>query len=71
MTQKEMIEAINKMTNEQQNDFYNRLRNNGVSENDIQTIQAVAFFNKLHSCPELFREVCDEMGHRLYAEFTR
>ena len=71
MTQTEMIEAINKMTNEQQNDFYNTLRENGLSEDDIRTIQAAAFFAKLYSCPELYRAVREEMGHRLYEEFTR
>jgi hypothetical protein len=67
----EMIEAINKMTNEQQNHFYNHLREGGMSEDDIRTIQAAAFFTKLYSNPELYRAIRDEMGRQLYAEFTR
>lgn len=71
MTKTEMIETINKMDNEQQNRFYNNLRENGMSEDDIRTIQAAAFFAKLYSNPELYRAVRDEMGRQLYKEFTR
>lgn len=71
MTKTEMIETINKMTNEQQIRFYDNLRKNGLSEDDIRTIQAMAFFAKLYSCPELYREVRSEMGRQLYKEFTK
>ena len=71
MTKTELIETINKMDNEQQNHFYNHLRENGMSEDDIRTIQAAAFFAKIYSHPELYREIRDEMGRQLYKEFTR
>ena len=71
MTQTEMIETINKMTSEQQNSFYNTLRENGLSEDEIRTIQAAAFFAKLYANPELYRQLRDEMGRQLYEEFTR
>lgn len=71
MTKDAMIEAINKMDNEQQNRFYNNLRQIGLSEDDIRTIQAAAFYAKLYSNPEMYRAVRDEMGRQLYKEFTR
>jgi hypothetical protein len=71
MAQTEMIETINKMDNEQQNRFYNNLRESGMSDDDIRTIQAAAFFAKLYSNPELYRAVRDEMSRQLYKEFTR
>ena len=71
MTQTELIETINKMDNAQQIQFYNTLRENGLSEDEIRTIQAVAFFTKLYGNPELYRAVRDEMGRQLYKEFTR
>lgn len=71
MTQTDMIEAINKMDNEQQTRFYNNLRENGLSEDEIRTIQAMAFFTKLYNNPELYVAVRDEMGRQLYQEFTK
>lgn len=71
MTQTEIIETINQLDNEQQNLFYNNLRENGLSEDDVRTIQAAAFFAKLYSSPELYYEVRSEMGRQLYKEFTR
>jgi hypothetical protein len=70
MTKTEMIEAINQMTNEQQNNFYNHLRENGLKEDEIRASQAISFFTKLHSDPELYRAVRVEMGHQLYKKFT-
>ena len=71
MTQKEMIETIAQMNNERQNSFYNRLRENGMSEDEIRTIQAVVFYYKLYNDPALYNAVRDEMGRQLYKEFTK
>ena len=71
MTKNEIIETINKMDNDQQARFYDNIRQNGMTEDDIRTIQAAAFFAKLYSNPELYRAIREEMGHQLYKEFTR
>lgn len=71
MTKNDLIEALNKMTNEQQAVFYNCLRAGGLSESEILAIQGVAFYTKLYSDPELYREVRAEMGHQMYKLFTQ
>lgn len=70
MKPEELIEIINKMNQEQQNAFYNNLRENGMSEDDIRTIQGAAFYAKLYGNPELYYALRDEMGRQLYERFT-
>jgi hypothetical protein len=71
MTKTDLIETIARMNNEQQTRFYDNLRADGLSEDEILAIQGMVFFTKLYSSPELYREVRDEMGRQLYEEFTR
>ena len=66
MTPNEIIETINKMNNEQQTQFYNNLRKNGLSEEEILVIQARAFYAKLFGDPELYSAVRAEMAERVY-----
>lgn len=71
MTQDDLIEIINKMDNEQQKQFYNALRDFGISEEDILTIMTRAFYEKLFSDPELYYAVRAEMADRVYKEITK
>lgn len=70
MTQNEFIENVNKMNNEQQKEFYNNLRSNGISEEEILTIQSMAFYAKIFSNPEAYYSVRRELGEMLYKEFV-
>ena len=71
MTQDDIIEIINKMDNEQQKQFYNRLRDSGVSEEEILVIMTRAFYGKLFSDPELYYAVRAEMADQVYKEITK
>lgn len=71
MRKNELIETIMMMNNEQQNSFYNRLRESGITEDEIRTIQSMVFFTKLYSDPAFYKAVQEEMGKQLYKEFTK
>ena len=71
MTQQDLIDSVVRMTNEEQTVFYDCLRAGGLSEAEVLAIQGVAFFAKLYSDPELYREVRAEMGRQMYRLLAR
>lgn len=71
MTQKEMIETIVSMSNEMQNAFYQNLRNQGITDEEIRVIQSMVFFSKLYSDPTFYKAVCNSMAEQVHAEFTK
>lgn len=70
MTQKEIIEAINNLSNEKQIDFYNKLRESGFRDQEISTIQNVVFAYKICNDTYLYKTVVDAMAEEMYVEFN-
>lgn len=70
MTSNEMINSIIAMSKDQQTAFYNGLRDSGISENDILTIQKQVFFTKLFNDPIFYEEVKNAVGHMAYEALT-
>lgn len=70
MNQNEMLAVIAKMDNEAQNNFYNELRNNGFTENDVLVIQEAVFTYKLFMEEGFNQAIKKSMAETLYKEFT-
>ena len=59
MTQKEMLETIASLNNEAQNKFYESLRAQGFTEQDIFTIQSMVFYYKMYYNEGFYKAVKD------------
>lgn len=71
MTQYEMVSTIADLSAAAQDEFYNRLRLSGFSEDEILAIQSQVFYFKMFNDPAFYNAVKTAVGSQLYAEFTR
>ena len=70
MTQKELIETIAGLSNEEQKKVFEELKKNGLTEKEVQTIREMTFFYKLYNDKEFYDETVEAIGNDLYNRFT-
>lgn len=70
MTQTEVIEILSNVNTETQESIYNELRNNGLTENDIDTIKSCVFYHKLYNDTYLYNVTVKAMAEEVYNELN-
>ena len=63
MTQKELLETLANMSEERQNEFYNR-----IPEEDAKIIKQMVFFYKLYNNETFYKAVETSMADQFYNE---
>ena len=70
MTPNEIIKIIATTDNETQKEIYSRLAENGLTNEEINTIRNMVFFHKLYSNEDFYNSVVATIGNSLYNTFT-
>lgn len=70
MTQNEVIEILSSLNSEAQEAIYNEFRNNGLNENDINTIKSCVFYHKLYNDTYLYNVTVKAMAEEVYNEIN-
>lgn len=70
MTGNDMINSIIAMNKEQQEAFYDSLRESGINDDDILTIQKQVFFTRLFNNTMFYEDVKNAVGNMVYEALT-
>ena len=70
MNPNELIEMIAAADDNTQKEVYTRLANNGLTNEEIDTIRNMVFFHKLYNDKDFYNSVVETLGNSLYNTLT-
>ena len=70
MNPNELIEMIAAADDNTQKEIYTRLANNGLTNEEIDTIRNMVFFHKLYNDKDFYNSVVETLGNSLYNTLT-